>query len=55
MLAQLAVSMALELDLHRDVSLGRTPRKLRAQPSTANSRTTEERRAMLAVFHLSSA
>lgn len=46
MLTQLALSLATELGLHKDVSMN--------HPGRGKLRTLEERRTMLAVFHLTS-
>ncbi|KAI1432279.1 hypothetical protein GGR50DRAFT_620706 [Xylaria sp. CBS 124048] len=55
MLAQLAVSMASELGLHKDVPKRDHPRRNLTQKGPEQQvRTLEERRSMLAVFHLSS-
>ncbi|RYO85816.1 hypothetical protein DL766_003772 [Monosporascus sp. MC13-8B] len=56
MLAQLAVSLVFELGIHNDVptSALRPSRLLIQQPARLYSRTMEERRTLLAVFHLSS-
>ncbi|OTB01589.1 hypothetical protein M426DRAFT_323349, partial [Hypoxylon sp. CI-4A] len=61
MLSQLAVSLAFELDLHRDVppaasivSRRRSLLPARQRIAKQHPRTTEERRTMLAVFHLTS-
>lgn len=49
MLSQLAVALAMELNIHKDVPQARTARR---ENSTPQVRTMEERRTMLAVFHL---
>ncbi|OTA65139.1 hypothetical protein K449DRAFT_392224 [Hypoxylon sp. EC38] len=58
MLSQLAVSLASELDIHHDYptrQLRRSRFPLPAQqPAGRHPRTLEERRTMLAVFHLTS-
>ncbi|KAI1471988.1 uncharacterized protein F4812DRAFT_201402 [Daldinia caldariorum] len=57
MLAQLAVTVALELNIHHDVST--RPQRRSRFPSQRQAdqrpRTMEERRTMLALFHLTSA
>ncbi|KAI1780619.1 hypothetical protein F4818DRAFT_396279 [Hypoxylon cercidicola] len=56
MLSQLAVSLAFELGIHQD-SPSNPPRRSRllAQPTTQRPRTMEERRAIIALYHLTSA
>jgi len=49
MLSQLAVALAMELNIHKDVPQARTARRENLTPQV---RTMEERRTMLAVFHL---
>ncbi|KAI1139781.1 hypothetical protein F5Y05DRAFT_411965 [Hypoxylon sp. FL0543] len=58
MLSQMAVSLAFELDIHHDVPT-KTLRRSRfplpiQQSARRHPRTSEERRTMLAVFHLTS-
>ncbi|KAI1213591.1 uncharacterized protein F4807DRAFT_408342 [Annulohypoxylon truncatum] len=56
MLSQIAVSLALELGIHRNPPTTPLRRsRLPSQPPEKQPRTMEERRTMLAVFHLSSA
>lgn len=61
MLSQVAVSLAFELGIQKDVngSAARRnpsggPSQLRAEPPRPAVRTMEERRTILAVFHLTS-
>lgn len=62
MLSQVAVSVAFELGIQKDVNRNSTPRnqshgpsrQLRAEPPRPTVRTMEERRTILAVFHLTS-
>lgn len=61
MLSQVAVSLAFELSIQKDVSGNSTrrsrsvgPSQLRAEPPRPVVRTMEERRTILAVFHLTS-
>ena len=49
MLSQLAVALAMELNIHKDVPQARTARRENLTPQV---RTMEERRTVLAVFHL---
>ncbi|OAQ92095.1 Zn2/Cys6 DNA-binding protein [Purpureocillium lilacinum] len=49
MLSQLAAALAMELNIHKDVPQARTARRENLTPQV---RTMEERRTMLAVFHL---
>lgn len=57
-LAQLAVSLALELDLQKDITTTVVRRRksgwLVPHPPKQRVRTIEERRTFLAVFHLTS-
>lgn len=60
MLTQMAVSMAFELDLHKDTpsgtSLRNRPNRLLAhQTSVRPVRTIEERRTFAALYYLTSA
>lgn len=62
MLSQVAVSLAFELSIQKDVNGSSTrrgpsggPNQLRAEPPKPAIRTMEERRTILAVFHLTSA
>ncbi|KAI2617419.1 hypothetical protein GGR54DRAFT_641069 [Hypoxylon sp. NC1633] len=54
--SQLAVSLAFELGIHQDTSTPvlRRSRLLPQMPARQSTRTMEERRTMLAVFHLTS-
>jgi hypothetical protein len=59
MLSQLAVTLALELGLHNDAPKNmprqsKSGRVLAQQAPGPQSRTMEERRSILAVFHLTS-
>lgn len=56
MLSQLAVSLALELNIHHDTPTRplRRNRFPTQRPVEQRPRTIEERRTMLAVFHLTS-
>ena len=58
-LAQLSVSLAVELDLHKDIPTNIRRRKkhgwLAPKPPKPRVRTLEERRTFLAVYHLTSA
>jgi hypothetical protein len=59
MLAQLVVSLALELGIHNDAPKnmprqGKSGRVLAQLTAGPQSRTVEERRSILAVFHLTS-
>ncbi len=55
MLAQLAISLAFEMGIHQDGPTN-PPRRSRllAQPAAQRSRTMEERRTIIALFHLTS-
>lgn len=62
MLSQVAVALAFELGLHKDISAGSTPSKatsgseeLRVRDQSPEIRSMEDRRTILAVFHLTSA
>lgn len=60
MLTQMAVSMAFELDLHKDTAPGISPRDkprrlLTRQTSVRPVRTIEERRTFAALYYLTSA
>ncbi|KAI0123777.1 hypothetical protein BJ170DRAFT_598978 [Xylariales sp. AK1849] len=57
MLSQLAVSLAFEIGIHHDVPTNTTARSQSTRnlsPQGHHLRTTEERRTILAVFHLTS-
>lgn len=61
MLSQVAVSLAFELSIQKDIYRNAAQRRqfgapdqLRAEPPRLEVRTLEERRTILAVFHLTS-
>ncbi|XXG97576.1 hypothetical protein Hte_003881 [Hypoxylon texense] len=56
MLSQLAVSLAFEMGIHQDAPANPPPRsRLLVQPAGRRPRTMEERRSIIALFHLTSA